>query len=37
MHPFVVAQPDEPIFASGRVEYYGQPLGLVVAESQVRT
>jgi len=30
----VLAKPDEPIFADERVEYYGQPLGLVVANSQ---
>lgn len=33
-HGFLAA-PDEPIFAGERVEYYGQPLGLLVASSKV--
>lgn len=29
-----IPQPDEPIFADERVEYYGQPLGVMVATTQ---
>jgi CO/xanthine dehydrogenase Mo-binding subunit len=28
--------PPEPLLAGGRVEYHGQPVALVVGESQVR-